>query len=157
MAPKTAVRAVKPRAAKRAARRATRRAAKKARRAAKPKAPKAAKATKPRAPKSKSKAKAVRARKPKRVTKKSQTGSKLRVWNGSCKWTKGGLTRADLQKNKHGRIVSKKASRHNKKSGGGWMKAVMKARKELGITGFCLMNRGTQGVALYKRAKEIYN
>merc|ERR1739848_395758 len=110
----------KPRAAKRAAkRRATRKAAKKA---SKPKAPKAAKATKPRAPKSK--AKAVRARKAKRVTKKSQTGSYLRVWNGSCKWTKGGLTKADLIKNKRGKIVSKKKCKSGAKTGG-WMKAVM--------------------------------
>merc|ERR1739848_619076 len=136
---------------KRAAkRRATRKAAKKA---SKPKAPKAAKATKPRAPKSK--AKAVRARKPKRVTKKSQTGSKLRVWNGTRMFTKGGLTKKDLIKNSRGKIVSKKASKA--KGANGWMKAVTKARKELGITGFCLMNRGAQGVALYKRAKEIYN
>jgi len=156
MAPKAVRTASKPRSAKRAAKRATRRAARKARRAAKPKAPKAAKATKPRAPK-----RAVRrtkVKKTKRLTKKSQIGSKRKVWNGSAKWTKGGLTKADLMLNKSGKVVSKKqyASGQALKGKSGWMTAVVKARKELGITGFVLMNRGAQGVALYKRAKELY-
>merc|ERR1719510_870573 len=101
-----AVRASKPRSAKKAAKRATRKAARKARRAAKPKAPKAAKATKPRAPK-----RAVRrtkVKKAKRVTRKMQTGSFCKVWNGSSKFTKGGLTKDDLMKNARGKIVSKK-------------------------------------------------
>merc|ERR1719356_2250845 len=148
MDPKAVRAAAKPRAANRAARRATRKAARKARRAAKPKAPKAA--TKPRAPKATKKA-VRRTKKPKRITKKSQTGSYRKVWNGTAKWTAGGLTKADLMKNKRGQIVSKNRA---KRKTTGWMKAVMKARKELGITGFCLMNRGAQGVALYKRAKE---
>merc|ERR1712227_892031 len=121
-------------------------------------APKAA--SKPRAPKAKSTRKAVRARKPKRVTKKMQTGSKRKVWNGTAKWTKGGLTKGDLMLNKNGKVVSKKLFKKGqalRKLSGGWMAAVMKARKELGITGFCLMNRGAQGVALYKRAKELHN
>merc|ERR1712079_550876 len=124
-------------------------AARKARRAQKPKAPKAA--TKPRAPK-----RAVRrtkVKKPKRVTRAMQTGSYVKVWNGTAKFTKGGLTKADLMKNKRGKIVSKKKFGAAK---GGWMQAVVKARKELGITGFCLMNRGAQGTALYNKAKEIY-
>merc|ERR1719245_2699849 len=132
-----AVRASKPRA--------TRKAARKARRAAKPKAPKAAKATKPRAPK-----RAVRrtkVKKAKRVTKKMQTGSYRKVWNGSSVFTKGGLTKPDLMLNKRGKVVSKKKFGQNKS---GWTAAVMKARKALGITGFCVINRGAQGVALYK-------
>jgi hypothetical protein len=32
------------------------------------------------------------------------------VWNGPAEKTKGGLTRKDLKKNKHGRIVSVKRS-----------------------------------------------
>merc|ERR1719356_509696 len=152
MDPKAVRAAAKPRAANRAARRATRKAARKARRAAKPKAPKAA--TKPRAPKATKRAvRRTKAKKPKRITKKMQTGSYLKVWNGTAKWTKGGLTKADLCKNKRGKIVSKKKLKARK---GGWMKAVVKARKELGITGFCLMNRGAQGVALYKKAKELH-
>lgn len=34
---------------------------------------------------------------------------RLRVWNGSLDKTSGGLTKADLMKNKRGLIVSKKA------------------------------------------------
>merc|ERR1719420_690774 len=154
-------RAAKPRSAKRrAAKRATRRAARKARRASKLKAPKAAKATKPRAPKAKASKRAVRrtkVKKPKRVTRAMQTGSYRKVWNGTSKFTKGGLMKADLMLNKRGKVVSKKAfkngQRLQKKSG--WMTAIMQARKELGITGFCTVNRGAQGIALYKRAKEL--
>merc|ERR1719266_499431 len=128
--------------------------------ARKPKAPKAAKATKPRAPKASKKAvRRTKVKKPKRVTRKMQTGSMRKVWNGTAKWTKGGLTKGDLMLNKRGKVVSKKQFKKGqalqKKSG--WMTAVMKARKELNITGFCLMNRGAQGVALYKKAKELYN
>merc|ERR1719336_804135 len=143
MAVKTVARkATKPRAAKRAARRATRKAAKKARRASKPKAPKAAK----------------KARKPKRVTKKMQTGSMRRVWNGTKVYTKGGLTKKDLCLSKTGKVMTKKQFKNGQRAKQtGWMKAVAKARKELGITGFVLMNRGAQGVALYKRAKELHN
>merc|ERR1711868_54527 len=99
----------------------------------------------------KTKAKAVRARKPKRVTRKMQTGSKRKVWNGTAKWTKGGLTKADLMLNKSGKVVSKKLYKKGqalRKRGGGWIKAVVKARKELGITGYVPINRGAQGVAL---------
>lgn len=143
----------KPRAAKRATRKAARKArrvARKARRAAKPKAPKAAR--KPRAPKATKKRLAKKVKKAKRVTRKMQTGSYAQVWHGSKKFTKGGLTKDQLMKNKRGKIVSKK---RNGTKIGAWMTAVKKARKELGITGFVLMNRGAQGTALYKRAKEL--
>merc|ERR1739848_870809 len=114
-------------------------------------------ATKPRAPKSK--AKAIRARKPTRITRKMQTGSMRKVWNGTSKFTKGGLTKADLMLNRNGKVVSKKQfaiGQKLQKRSGGWTAAVMNARKELGITGFCTINRGAQGVALYNRAKELY-
>ena len=42
-------------------------------------------------------------------------GSRRKVWNRSAKKTTGGLTRKDLRKNKHGRIVSVKASKSAKK------------------------------------------
>merc|ERR1712130_975071 len=97
----------------------------------------------------------------KRITKKMQTGSYRKVWNGTSTYTKGGLTKADLMLNNKGKVVSKKmfknGQRLQKAGKGGWMKAVMQARKELGITGFCAVNRGAQGVALYKRAKELHN
>jgi len=167
-------RAAKPRAAKKTTRRArrkartTRRAARKARVARKPKAPKrtarkvkatkgkkAKAAKKPKAPKKLAK----KVRKPKRVTKKSQTGSRRKVWNGSAIYTKGGLTKKDLMLNPNGKLVSKKSrarasrnSDHIKK----WVAALKQARKEMGITGFLIINRGAQGTALYKRAKELY-
>merc|ERR1711902_180622 len=122
----------------------------------KPKAPNAAKATKPRAPKASKRAvRRTQVKKPKRVTRKMQTGSYRKVWNGTAKWTKGGLTKIDLCLNKRGKVVSKKMLKNGqalKNRGGGWMAAVMKARTMLGIQGFCLMNRGREGVALYKKA-----
>ena len=41
------------------------------------------------------------------------------------------------------------------KKGMNWMKCLSQARKELGIKGFIAINKGKDGVALYKRAKEI--
>jgi hypothetical protein len=35
-------------------------------------------------------------------------GSRRKVYNGTAEKTPGGLTKADLMKNKHGRIVSSK-------------------------------------------------
>merc|ERR1719411_1271795 len=96
----------------------------------------------------------------KRVTKKMQTGSYRKVWNGTSKLTKGGLTKDDLMLNARGKVVSKKMFKQGQrllKNSGGWAKACMQARKELGITGFCVINRGAQGVALYKRAKELHH
>merc|ERR1719461_644691 len=116
-----------------------------ARRASKPKAPKAAR-------------KAVR--KLKRVTKKSMTGSKLQVWNGTKTYTKGGLTKASLMMNKRGKVVSKKTHAAGKKQFAaikGWTAACAKARKQLGITGFVTMNRGAEGIALYKLAKQYHS
>jgi len=37
-------------------------------------------------------------------------GSRAQVWHNNAKKTKGGLSKKDLKKNKHGRIVSKKLS-----------------------------------------------
>merc|ERR1719219_2773858 len=139
MAAKAVRRASKPRSAKkRVARRATRKAARKARRASKPKAPKAA----------------IKARKPKRVTKKSQTGTMRMVWNGSKVYTKSGHTKKDLCLNKHGRVMTKKQFKNGQRlKKGSWVQACLKARKELNITGFVVMNRGAEGTALYKLAK----
>merc|ERR1719150_12525 len=95
----------------------------------------------------------------KRVTRKMQTGSYRQVWNGRKLYTKGGLMKKDLLLNKRGKVISKKMAAAGKKSGAniqGWCKAVQKARKELNITGFVALNKGPQGVAIYKKAKEIY-
>merc|ERR550525_584820 len=105
-----------------------------------------------------SKRKAVR--KPKRVTKKMQTGSMRQVWNGSKTYTKGGLTKANLMVNKNGRLMSKKRHAVGQKNAApikAWTAACTKARKEPGITGFVTLTRGAQGVALYKLAKKYHN
>merc|ERR1719250_102470 len=112
---------------------------------------KASKASKPKAPKA-----ATKARAPKRVTKKSQTGSMRMVWNGSKVYTKSGLTKTDLCLSKSGRLMTEKQFKHGQRmKNGSWMQAVAKARKELGITGFVPLNRGAQGQALYKLAKSF--
>jgi hypothetical protein len=43
-------------------------------------------------------------------------GSKAQVWHGTAKKTSGGLTKKQLMKNKHGRIVSRKKHSLGKKS-----------------------------------------
>ena len=43
-------------------------------------------------------------------------GSRAQVMNGTCHHTKGGLTKKQLKYNKHGKIVSKKASMKAKKA-----------------------------------------
>jgi hypothetical protein len=45
-----------------------------------------------------------------KTQRSSKIGSRRKVWNGPAEKTKGGLTRKDLKKNKHGRIVSVKRS-----------------------------------------------
>jgi hypothetical protein len=50
------------------------------------------------------------------ATFKINEGSRRQVFNGTAKRTSGGLTRKDLMKNKHGEIVSKKASKSAKKT-----------------------------------------
>jgi hypothetical protein len=48
--------------------------------------------------------------------KKMKTfGSRAEVWHGNAKKTTGGLTKKDLLKNKHGRIVSRKKHSMEKK------------------------------------------
>merc|ERR1711907_570346 len=70
--------------------------------------------------------------------------------------TLSGLTKADLIKNKNGKIVSKKKLAAGKKAFAhikGWTTAVQKARKALGVKGFVAIKKGS---ALYKKAKELY-
>ena len=54
-------------------------------------------------------------------------------------------------KNKHCKIVSKKASAKGKKSP--WIAAVAAARKALNIKGFCAIKKGTP---LYAKAKALF-
>ena len=80
--------------------------------------------------------------------------------SGSRVKTNGGIEKAGLIKNKRGKVVSKKQSLKAKKmwkSGSGiakWHKAVMAARKKLGLTGFHLCPKGSK---FYKTARSIYN
>jgi hypothetical protein len=56
-------------------------------------------------------------------------GSKAQVFHGTAKKTRGGLTRKDLMKNKHGRIVSRKQHAAGKKALTRLLKAGFKAKK----------------------------
>ena len=50
------------------------------------------------------------------VKKVNSTGTRAQVWHGTAKHTTGGLTKGNLMKNKHGRIVSKKKHALGKKA-----------------------------------------
>jgi hypothetical protein len=77
-------------------------------------------------------------------------GSRAQVYHGNATQTAGGLTKKDLKKDrKSGELVSKAKSKDEKTNP--WIKAVQKAKKELGIKGFALV----QG-PLLARAREIY-
>jgi hypothetical protein len=76
------------------------------------------------------------------------TGSRAQVFHGNADVTPGGLKKKDLKMVK-GEIVSKSKSKDEKKNP--WIKAVAKAKKELGIKGFALI----QGKLLDK-ARAIY-
>ena len=98
---------------------------------------------------------ARKAKKPKRV---SMVGSKRQVWNGTKTKTVGGLMKKDLMMSKVGKIVSKKmasrAKRNMKSSGlGKWTKAVMQVRKEMNLTGFVAIKKGTP---YYKAVRAVY-
>ena len=80
---------------------------------------------------------------------------KSRLWSDGPSH-RGARTKSDFCLNKNGRLVSKKQSAHGKrafKNIRGWTQAVSKARKALGITGFCAVKKGTP---LYKKAREFY-
>jgi len=76
-------------------------------------------------------------------------GSRAQVFHGNADQTAGGLKKKDLKMIK-GEIVSKAKAKTEKKNP--WIKAVAKAKKDLGIKGFALV----QGPLLTK-AREIYS
>ena len=76
-------------------------------------------------------------------------GSRAQVFHGNATETAGGLKKKDL-KMKDGEIVSKAKAKTAKKNP--WIVAVAKAKKDLGIKGFALV----QGPLLAK-AREIYS
>ena len=84
-------------------------------------------------------------------------GTRRQVWAGTRQKTMSGMDKSMFMKNKNGKIVSKKRHAQGKriyKNIRGWTQAVSKARKALGITGFCAVKKGT---ALYMKAREFYN
>merc|ERR1711865_365703 len=104
--------------------------------------------------------KAMKAMKKKKAMKVSKIAkgklSKLFVFKGRKEKTASGAKKSDLMKNKNGKIVTKKAHANGVKAYArikGWTVAVQKAKKELGVSGFIAVKKGT---ALYKKAKEIY-
>ncbi|CAE7660935.1 unnamed protein product, partial [Symbiodinium pilosum] len=112
------------------------------------------------------KAKAMKAMK---VMKKQKAVSKIArgklaknaVFKGKKEKTSTGLKKSDLMKSKTGRVVTKKQHAKGKalfqKYAQRWLDAVMKARKELGIKGFCAIGgKNAQGKALYAKAKAFY-
>merc|ERR1711907_306931 len=103
--------------------------------------------------------KAMKAMKKKTISKVAKGKyRKAVVFRGGKEKTSGGMTKSDLIKNKAGKVVSKKMSAAAKKRFSttikGWLEAVQKARKELGVKGFVAIKKGS---ALYKKAKEFYN
>merc|ERR1719350_129335 len=75
---------------------------------------------------------------------------KRRVFDGAMDKTSSKLTKGDLIKNKHGKVVSKKM--HSRGQKNPWMVAVIAARKALKIQGLCMVKKGTP---LYDKAKEL--
>merc|ERR1712224_234116 len=106
------------------------------------------------------KAAAMKAMKKKRVSKIAKGSlAKSVVLRGTKEKTASGLTKADLLKNKRGKIVSKKQAANGKKQFianglGKWTKAVQKARAILKLKGFVAIKKGSP---LYTKAKEIYS
>merc|ERR1712224_877733 len=99
-----------------------------------------------------------------RAMKKSKIAKgkrgKSSVFRGTKEKTSGGLKKSDLMKNKNGKVVGKKAHAAGKKAFKnvkGWTAAVAKARKALGVKGFCAVGgKSAKGQALYKKAKSFY-
>merc|ERR1712073_167305 len=83
------------------------------------------------------------------------------VFSGTKEKTLSGMTKSSLIKSKTGRIVGKKRSAESKKRFATsalkkWCDACKKARKELGIKGFCPVGGKTaQGKALYAKVKSL--
>merc|ERR1711994_117023 len=98
----------------------------------------------------------VRRKARKRVSIK---GSRLQVFRGTRQKTaSSGQTKADLVKNKRGKIISKKRHQRGKrlyKSNGieKWTKALMQARKNLGVKGFVACKKGSK---LYSETMRLY-
>merc|ERR1719252_472649 len=97
-----------------------------------------------------------RAMKKSAATYKTKKGAFRAVFAGKITRSKGGVKKEGLMKTKSGKIVSKKAYAAGKKAYkriSGWVSAVAKAKKALGLKGFVAPKKGS---ALYKKAKSFY-
>merc|ERR1712110_384886 len=103
--------------------------------------------------KKRTKRKVVRRRRKARRT--PVRGSRAQVWRGSrAKVKTTGQTKSELMKTKSGKIVSKKKFQAGKKAYkrnglSKWTKALMAARKKLGLKGFVACKKGSK---FYKEA-----
>merc|ERR1711884_310125 len=97
----------------------------------------------------------------KRVTKRRKKVAKRKVravtarrhaFQGKVAKTVGGLKKSDLKMNENGRVVSKKMSaRASKGPLAKWRKCMMRARKELGLTGFVACKKGSKYYKLTRK------
>merc|ERR1719282_858910 len=97
----------------------------------------------------------------KKAMKVSVKGKKWQGFKGTRVKSSGGLKKADLIKNKRGKVVSKKQSQAAKArfaaTCGKWLAAVTKARKALKVTGFQAVGGNSQkGQLLLKQARSFY-
>lgn len=103
--------------------------------------------------------KAKKAMKSMKVAKKTIAKGKRAkslVYKGHFKKTGGGLTKDGLTKNKAGKIVSRRMQTQGKKAFANikaWVDAFLKARVEMGISGFVPVKKGS---ALYAKTMELY-
>merc|ERR1719197_203291 len=105
--------------------------------------------------------KSMRRRKAMKVSKIAKgKRAKYSVFAGGKAKTASGLTKAHLKKNRNGKIVSKKASAAGMKAYkqiSKWSVAFKKARKALGIKGFCPVGGKTaKGQALLKKTRSFF-
>merc|ERR1712241_959430 len=108
--------------------------------------------------------KTMKTMKAKRVSKIARGKmARAQVFRGKKEKTQGGMTKATLVKNKHGKIVSKAASARAKRNFANsgikaWADAVKAARKALNLTGFVAIGgKSATGKALYAKAKALLN
>jgi len=81
--------------------------------------------------------------------------AKSSVFRGTKEKTVGGLKKSDLMRNKAGKVVTKKSHARGQKNK--WAIACGKARKALGIKGFCPFGGKTaKGKALLAKARSFY-
>eukprot|EP00920_Eleutheroschizon_duboscqi_P037976 GHVT01090882.1.p1 GENE.GHVT01090882.1~~GHVT01090882.1.p1 ORF type:complete len:133 (-),score=15.18 GHVT01090882.1:198-596(-) len=87
-------------------------------------------------------------------------GTRRSVMSGKMIKTSGGLTKTDMMKSKSGKYVSKKKHAQGKRVFRNiktWNEAVQKARKALGIKGFCAVGgKSVTGQKLLSTARSFY-